>query len=368
MPRRRHRPRRHHLAAWLAAALLAAPAGAQELRRIAVYDPADARPDLQVAVWETRASGAYPLADLHRRLAAVTPAETAVALAYLDAVRRGRLDRLGELHAGSGLAEARQAAQLYRRFLKGLPGDAESVHLERTWHFGPYRVVVLRLASAEDATRIVTVSLEAVEDRFVRRDHWGTWQPVHELFWYLAGTLNAPPQARAAGRPDPHPLSDSVSLTSGGTARGLRVELDGVRYAAEAAEPAASPATIRGFVHRALAVAEGGDDGAFVDLWDDEGRQRLSAAMTGNRPIFNGVRATLRGLGTVRDRLTLPLGDFAMHYFSSEAEPRELRAVVVRQQAGRYGLSDRLPHNLRSLLDSELFRQALQEQILGSGG
>lgn len=347
------------------AAVLAAPSWGQELRRLPVYDAGSERPDLQVAVWESPAEGSFPLSQLGTATATATPAVRA-ALGYLDAVVRGRLDRLAGFYAeDADLGDAREAARLYRRFTRGLPGDAETLSPQRVWHFGPYRVVVLRLESAGGASRMITVSLEALDEGFVRRDQWGSWQPVQELLWYLAGTLNTEPGTpiARAGRNFPH----AVLLAPGG-GHDLRLELDGVHYAAAPGGDASEPGTVRAFVHRALEVADSGDDDAYLALWDDHGQQRLAEARQSNRPLFDGSRRPLRALGPVRDRLTLPLGDFAMHYFIREAEPRRLRAVLVRQQAGGFGLSDRLPHNLKRLLDSSAFRQALQDQLLGVGG
>lgn len=359
-----HRSQRASVkAAALAVAATAAVAGAQAPREVPVFDLETPGHRLQATVWETRhePSAVYELATLPAQLAALpSGAPETLALRYLSEVFRGRLQALPSLYgAGADNRRVSEAAQLYRAMVgRGV----ERLRLERTWHFGEHRAILV-VAEGRGPTRRFTVSVTGTADGVVRSDDWGAWQPIQGLFWYMARNAQL---GWDRGR-EPRDMAFSVTFRPE-AGPPLELAFDGRRYelADEWSEPdpEASPEDAAGLMRYATAVAAL-DDAAFAGLW--HGEERAETARLLEEGKARGEKSYWADLEAFKDVFTLDLGDWAVHYFLDGRRPSAPEARPFKRADGGYWLTADLYGNIDQLLRSPLMKTKILELAAGGG-
>lgn len=369
------RRRRRALLSALVGVALAAAAAAQPAepapRWLPVYDLEAGEAALSVEIAEARYGPAsvFDIGALDLPIPALAAGDAgAVALAYMGAVLGNRLDRLESFFSPRHYRPraARQAAQLYRTMLGVAHRPLERLRLERVWHFGAFRVVLMR-AEAAASSRLFSVSLEVTGDGVVRRDDWGDWQAVHQLLWYMA--RNA--EKGLEGRVEPRTGPFVVSFEPDGESR-LRLAFDGTRYPRDApfeavAEAEADLATAAGFL-RWAAQAATLEEQAFIALWRGEEREDMAAALAEDAATARGARGELAAIARVRDVFTLDLGRYVVHYYFEAAEPTTLEARVLERADGAFWLSDELYANVDQVVRSRPMKAQILDLAAGTGG
>ncbi len=359
---------RRRAAAAALAVLLTASAAVAERRLVPVFDLEEPAYSLGAEVTEV-AGPARDGVRLDRRVGDLEDARSDLAklvTAYFRAVVAGDEELWPRFYPpapeDAGEDDARrilQAGRLLRQVARA-GGEPETLRLLKVWRFADFRMVTVEVTGPGGA-QVLAVGAVRDGDAFYRSDDWGRFQPVQQLFWYMARNHGKGLVERHA----PRDLPVAIELAGGRPEDPVTLWLDGLWHdpAAGWIEPLGdADGSELAFAHRVLAISAAGADEEFIALWRGKERAKVVEIYGKSLGRFQGLRGDNAAQARVRDLFTATLGAYRLHYFVEESDPARVRALIFKKTAEGWSLSGKLYPNIQQLLVSPLVTEPLRQR------